>query len=256
MTDTPNPHLRNPHLNGEPFHWEAGPVGVLLLHGFTATPVEVRAAAEQLHTLGYSVAGPLLPGHAAAPGDLNRVPWQSWVEAGEQAFARLKERCSRVFVGGESMGAVVALHLATRHPEAAGVLCFAPAVRLRLSRWKLLQLHVLAPFVGSVPKGSLDSDDRWQGYNVNPLRGVLQLLEMQRALLARLHLIRQPVMVAQGRLDTTIDPRAGELILSGVASTLKELRWYERSHHVILLDVELEEAVRDMDEFMKKAVGG
>ena len=251
-----NPNLRNPHLNGEPFFWQAGPVGVLLLHGFTATPVEVRPAADKLSSLGYSVAGPLLPGHATRPADLNRVHWQDWVGAAEMAFRDLRANCAKVFIGGKSMGAVAALYLATQHPEAAGVLAFAPAVRIRLSASKTLQLRLLAPFIESVPKGGLDVEDQWQGYRVNPLKGVLQLLAMQRALLARLHLIRQPLLVVQGRLDTTIDPRVGEMILAGVSSTVKELRWFEHSSHAVLLDQELDSVIDLVAQFMERAILG
>lgn len=254
MTIGLNPHLRNAHLNGEPFFWEAGPAGILMLHGFTATPVEVRFAAERLHALGYTTAGPLLPGHATRPADLNAVRWQDWVEAAEASYQMLRAKCQQVVLAGESMGAVTALYLATQHPEAAAVLAFAPAVRLRLSGVQRLQLRLLAPFVEGVPKGGLDVEDRWQGYKVNPLKGVLQLLAFQRALLARLHLIRQPLFVAQGRFDRTIAPHAGALVLAGVASTVKEMRWYEQSSHVILIDQEIEQVVGDIDRFLKTVV--
>ena len=254
MEQVLNQNLKNPHLNGEPFFWEAGPVGVVMLHGFTATPVEVRAAGERLHARGYSVAGPLLPGHGSRPEDLNRVRWQDWVGAAEQEYLRLREKCEHVFILGESMGAVAGLYLATQHPEAAGVLAFSPALRVRISRFQQVQARLLAPFIASVPKGRLDADDRWQGYPVNPLKGVVQLLDLQEALLARMHLIRQPVLVVQGRLDTTIDPRSGEFILAGVSSRLKRLRWFEASSHVVLIDQQIDAVIEETVKFMQQAL--
>ncbi len=218
-----NKNLKNPQLNGEPFFLEAGEVGVLMLHGFTATPSEVRRAGERLYARGYSVAGPLLPGHGTRPEDLNQVRWLDWVGAAEQEYLRLREKCEHVFILGESMGAVVALMLATQQLEAAGVLAFSPALRVRISGFQRLQLRLLAPFVAGMPKGRLDVESEWQGYRVNPLKGLRELLAMQEALLARMHLIRQPVLVAQGRFDTTIDPQVGEMILSGISSRLKQL---------------------------------
>ena len=84
-----NPNLFNPHLEGDPFFWEGGPTGILLVHGFTATPAEVRLLAKILHERGFTVAGPLLPGHGTKPEDLNRVRWQDWVEEGEKAYRQL-----------------------------------------------------------------------------------------------------------------------------------------------------------------------
>ena len=62
--------ILNPHLEGDSFFWEGGEVGILLIHGFTATTAEVRPLAEFLHKNGYTVAGPLLPGHYTKPDDL------------------------------------------------------------------------------------------------------------------------------------------------------------------------------------------
>ena len=58
----PENTLKNPQFEGGPFFWEGGPVGVLLVHGLTATAVEVRPFAKRLHELGFTVGGPLLPG--------------------------------------------------------------------------------------------------------------------------------------------------------------------------------------------------
>ena len=56
-------YLHNPDLAGETFYWESGKVGVLLVHGFTATTTEVRLLAQCLHAEGYTISAPLLPGH-------------------------------------------------------------------------------------------------------------------------------------------------------------------------------------------------
>ena len=146
--------LRNPHLEGTPFYWEAGSTGVLLCHGFTATTAEVRLLAGSLHVHGYTVAAPLLPGHGTTPQDCNRFTWQDWYASVEQTYLQLVEGCQRVVIGGESTGALLVLYLAAKYPEVAGILCYAPALRLRLGRGASLLLSVLAPFITSVPKAA------------------------------------------------------------------------------------------------------
>ncbi|MBN2147530.1 MAG: alpha/beta fold hydrolase [Anaerolineales bacterium] len=250
-----NPLLLNPQLEGDAFYWEAGPTGVMLSHGFTATSAEVRPLAKHLLEKGYSVAGPLLAGHGSKPADLNRVRWQDWVAAGEESYQKLAARCQHVFVGGESMGGLVALHLAGQHPEAAGCLLYAPAIKLNLRPIDKLRLRLIAPFIESAPKGSVDGSNNWQGYTVNPLKGVGQLLNFQKAVLRLLPAVRRPVLLIQGRLDTTVHPSAGEIILSRVSSSLKEHHWMENSSHVILLDRELDQVVQITVRFMEKALG-
>ena len=227
---------------------------MLLLHGFTATPIEVRSLAERLRDRAYTVAGPLFPGHGTVPEDLNRVRWQDWVDAAEASYRQLAEQCDRVFVAGESMGGVVALYLAAEHSEALGVMVYAPAIELTLSRFRRFVLRVAAPFVPWRPKPGLDEEERWQGYPVDPLRGAGQLLRLQHETRHRLSRIHQPLMVVMARLDTTVDPRAGEIILDGIRSETKELYWMEQSRHVILLGPELDRATDLTLRFMAQAL--
>ncbi len=232
--------LLNPHLEGEPFHWRAGPVGVLLVHGLTATVAEVRLLAERLHEHGFTVCGPLLPGHGTTPEDCNRTPWQAWAAACERAYQELRADCDRVFVGGESTGAVLGLYLAAQHPEMAGALAYAPAIKLRTGWFDRFRVHLFARLIDSVPKSTLNQNANWQGYKVHPLRAVRELYRLQKATRARLARIRQPILVVQGRGDTIIHPSSGQIILQGVRSQQKSLRWLEHSGHVILLEDELD----------------
>ena len=246
-----NTMLRNPHLEGDSFFWQGSPTGVLLVHGYTATTAEVRLLAQYLHGRGCTVAGPLLPGHRTTPEDMNRCRWQDWAGAVEAAYQHIASRCKRVFVGGESMGAVLALYVASEHPEAAGLMLYAPALLVPPTRMWLVRL--LAPFVPYVKKPirpSTAADDRWQGYGVNPLRAAAQLNRLQREARRRLPRIRQPILVVQGRLDQTIDPRSGEVILRETASTAKELHWLERSTHCVILDQEWEQAAELARQFL------
>jgi carboxylesterase len=220
------------------------------LHGFTATPIEVRSLAERLRDCGYTVAGPLLPGHGTVPEDLNRVRWQDWVDAAEDSYGQLAGQCDCVFLAGESMGGVVALYLASEHSEASGVMVYAPAIELPLGRFGRFVLRVASPFVPWRTKPGLDEEEKWQGYRVDPLRGAGQLLRLQRETRRRLAQIHQPLMAVMARLDTTVDPRAGEIILDGVRSETKELYWMEQSRHVILLGPELDQVTELTLRFM------
>jgi carboxylesterase len=245
-------HIRNPHLDGRPFFWEGGSTGVLLLHGLTATTAEVRLLAEQLHAAGYTVSAPLLPGHGTKPEDLNAVRWRDWAWEAEMAYELLATACDRVFVGGESTGGALALYLAMHHPEIAGVLCYAPAVKLALPPSALVRLYAAAPLVDSMPKRGANTNPHWQGYTVYPLWGVVELVRLGREVRLNLPRVRQPVLVVQGRHDESIDPLSGQIILNGVESSHKELHWLENSAHVIILEDELPQIVAWTLRFMDK----
>lgn len=246
--------LRNPHLEGNTFYWEAGPAGVLLCHGFTATTAEVRLLAQALFASGYSVSGPLLPGHGTTPHDCNRYKWEDWYAALEQGYHQLASQCTRVIVGGESTGALLALYLAYKHPEAAGILCYAPALRLKLSKLKIFLLSILVPFLTSIPKPPSTDNNPWQGYAVQPLKGARQLLRLQKATTAILPHIRCPILVMQGRLDPTVHPSAPQVIYDQVSSPVKQLHWLENSTHCVILDKEHPLAARLTLEFLSRVL--
>jgi carboxylesterase len=247
-----NPHLQNPHLEGDPFLWQNGRVGVVLIHGFTATAAEVRPLGRILYEQGYTVAGPLLPGHNTRPEDLNRVRWQDWVAAVEEAYQKTSELCSPVFVGGESTGGILALYLASEHPEIAGVLAYAPALRLTLSPFERIRLHLAAPLLASVPKQSIDANHAWQGYRVNPLKGAIQLLRLQQEVRRRLPRITQPVLIVQGRQDLTVHPGVPDEIESRVNARIVEKHWMENSSHVVIVDKELDRVGEITLAFLQK----
>ncbi len=232
--------FQNPKLPGQAFLWKAGeanPAGVLLFHGFTATTAEVRPLAQALHRQGYTVSAPLLPGHGTTPSDLNRRRWPEWVEAAEDAYRQLAKQSARILVGGESMGALLALMLASQHPEITAVLAYAPALHIPA----LERVEWAAPFLPTKRKKRIDEDMPWQGYTVYPLRAAVQLKQLQAAVMPRLPLIRQPVLIVQGKLDQTIHPDSGAWLFQRVGSPIKELHWMEHSTHCVILDREQDE---------------
>lgn len=248
--------IQNPDLEGGSFVWEGNRLGILLIHGLTATTAEVRLLAEQLHAQNYTISAPLLPGHYTTPEELSEIHWHEWLDAVDFAYQMLATRCTRIFVGGESTGAVLALQLASKYPDIVGVLAYAPAIKLQISLIDQIKLRLAFPFVPLLLKEYLDRNAYWQGYKVTPTKSIIQLLNFQRATLKLLPRIHQPVLVVQGRLDTTIHPRSGEIIHSKISSPAKakQLHWMENSYHVVLLDEELDQITDLTLQFIKDSL--
>ena len=252
MTDS---FLQNPHLDGKTFHLSGNSTGFLLFHGFGATTVEVRALGEFLHVQGYTIYGPLLPGHGTSPDDMNRRHWQDWTEAAENAYTEIQKTCETVWVGGESMGGLLSLYLASRHPEIIGLLIYAPALKVKgIWRSAFMRWFVKTKTKSYTKTNTLSkpTDDAmpWQGYLVTPIPAAFQLYRLQKQINLRLKNITQPTAIFQGRLDRTISLESSPSVYDRIASKVKQLRWYDNSSHCILLDKEFNQVANDSLDFI------
>ena len=91
-------------------------LGIYLIHGFTSSTYEVKKLAEYLSTYGYHVRANNLPGHGTSIDDCNLTKYNEWITFVEQDIASMYTKCDKVIVMGASMGALLALNLATVFP--------------------------------------------------------------------------------------------------------------------------------------------
>jgi len=235
---TENKFMEKSYLDGDGFFWQGNQVGVLLIHGFTATTTEVRLMAEKLHAAGLTTAAPLLPGHGTHPNDLNRATWNMWLQKVKETYERLLDICQEVFVLGTSMGALLSLELAAQHPEIAGLLLFSPALKVE----GLWLAPILAPFKKYLSKQPKGDSLLWKGYNVYPLKAAGQLLKLQKHVKGILPKIEQPMLIFTGEKDDRVSNQAIEPLLSQVSSKEKNHIQMKNSGHFVMLEGDLDEA--------------
>jgi len=234
------------HLDPGPYSSQAGPNGVLLIHGFTGSVAETRPMGEYLAARNLTVRCPLLPGHGTSPQDLTRIEWQDWTGAVEAELQALLETCDRAFVGGLSLGALLTLWLGARHPAIAGLIPMAPALEVRNRMLPLtvglrhvLKYNPLGP-MGDADLGDPAALDRIWCYDQLPLWGAAEVFLLQREVRQALPSIRQPILLFQGRRDQQLTERAARRVYDGVSSVDKTLVWLEHSGHNLLADGERE----------------
>ncbi len=233
-----NKYMDKPHLDGDNIFWQGNQIGVLLIHGFTATTAEVRLMAEKLHAAGLTVAAPLLPGHGTHPDDLNRATWPMWLQKVKETYERLLESCQDIFVLGTSMGALLSLELAVQHPEIAGLLLFSPALKVD-SLWLA---PLIAPFKAYLKKQPKDESLAWKGYTVYPLKAAVQLLKLQKHVKDILPKIQQPMIIFTGEKDDTVSNEAVSALIGSVNSDEKHYFSFKNSAHFVMLEDDLDEA--------------
>jgi carboxylesterase len=235
-----------PFLDPSAFELPGGPVGCLLIHGFTGSAVEMRPMGDYLAAHGLTVSAPLLPGHGTTPEDLARTTWQDWHVHVERAFDALRGRCEKVFVVGFSLGSELALHLAAQR-KMDGVICLSPAVLVR--DWRIHLVPLLRYVIKAMPKDPdpqhSDMTDKealkgFWSYEVYPVAAAYQLYLLQKVVRSELGHIRTPILIIYATGDMSIHPHSGPTLYKEIGSADKEQLVLHNSGHGIVLDVERE----------------
>lgn len=226
--------------------------GVLLIHGYTGTPAEMRLLGDYLQQEGYTVLGVRLPGHGTEPWALNEIQWQNWYEEVEKGFYRLQQYCSEVMVAGLSMGGLLAMVTAAKLPVTKAVFMAAP---IYVQDWRAPLLPLLKHFIPYLKKKKRNyfTAEKYNiAYNVMPVKPLSSLFALIK--LCKNEILPQitiPCLVMQSTKEHTVKPYSASYIYEHLGSKRKELVWYHQSGHILTLDIEREDVFKKISEFFR-----
>jgi carboxylesterase len=254
------PGDRQPYaLTAEPrAGWES--IGALMLHGFMGSPASSRPLAAFLAEHGVTARCPLLPGHGNLPYRIHGTTHSQWLAEAEEAYLRLKEQCSQVFIVGHSMGAVLGAHLAHKYRDVNGLILMAPLYEIPDRRLKAAVIgRYFLDYVYPLKFGSLDRDI-WLGRVLDydptidvedpaleewlidasriPVDGIAEMNKMAgigRRLWPEVH---QPVLIFQGGHDPAVNPGNTEKLFQALATVDKEMKFFPQVGHELMRPVE------------------
>ena len=216
---------------------KGGDIGVLVIHGFTGSPLEMQPAADYLIEQGYTVYQVRLAGHGSEPDNLNMTTYQDWYDSARYGWALLKKNCRKVFVMGESMGALVALSVAGLN-GADGAVLLAPCIKMRSNATKLSPF--LSRFIKMLPKfeaGDWSADLRHIYYDKWPVKGIYQLLMFTRYAEANMDMFSFPMIGFQFANDMVVSGRATKTFFENAPSkdkTYVEFPDKKMTNHILV----------------------
>ncbi|MBI5094356.1 MAG: alpha/beta hydrolase [Candidatus Hydrogenedentes bacterium] len=201
---------------GQPFLLcpERPKAGMVLVHGYLAAPLEVRAMA-----------------------------WEDWYESFNRGYAIIKSLTDTIVLGGFSTGGGLALLGAARKQgNIRAVFSINAPLQLRryAARWAP-SLAAVNTWLGKVR----NTGGPWEfvenrpenpaiNYTRNPLSGVGQLAQMMDVVEDSLKDICVPAFILHGARDPIVDAASGEMLFSKVGTPLKEFTMLERDRHGII----------------------
>jgi carboxylesterase len=259
----------------EPSGASSGTSGVLLVHGFTGSPFEMRYLGEGLSARGHVVYCPRLAGHCAPADVLCRTRFADWLGSVEEAFDRLRARvgpAGRVYVCGLSLGGLLTLDLAARRGPAqlAGIGVLAAPLWFPRATETIIAVTKWLGSSGnfSVPKlaGSDVADAEMQRRNNLaqgavglPIRAVLELHGYMAHVRARLGEVHVPALVAHSTEDHT----APYACMAEIVGALRahnppgsvEALTLARSYHVLTIDHERDVVLEAVAQHVARHAG-
>jgi carboxylesterase len=239
------------HPNAQEFTYYGSKTVILMVHGFTASPAQMRRLGSAIHQAGYTVQGMRLPGHGTTVEDMISTGWQDWLDAIRTRVLKLMESYDKIILLGLSMGGILTLLMAEELPV-DGIIPISAAIKLRDrgAPFAWLFQYILPPIRGVAPK-EINPDD-W-GYCVTPIPKVVDLMHLGRVARQNFANIHCPMLVVQGRLDETVDARAPQMILSGAVNCHdKEMLWLEQSTHVCTIGPDFDLLLRGVLDFIRR----
>jgi carboxylesterase len=245
----------------EPFFLPGGPIGCLLLHGFTSMPEEMRWLGDDLAQRGHTVLGIRLAGHATRPQDLARTRWTDWLVSVEEGLSILSGVAEQVFILGLSMGGNVALLAAAHYPMAGTVAMSTPypgfsrrsVALLRLSQWirPVLRKGGVEPHPTLGPR----REAGYPAYAELPTRILLELAGLQAEMRDALGSVRVPVLLIHSRDDAAVLPESMPQIYQALGTEDKEMLWLEGFDHAVVRDPKRAEAFVAIAAFLERVAG-
>ena len=271
-------------MNGREYKVESSQATVLLIHGLTGTPHEMKGLANFFYRRGYSVLCPRLAHHGEPLHILKRAKWREFYQSVKEALQKIPAG-QQIFTAGLSMGALLALLLAEEFPERiSGTSCLSPT--LFYDGWNIPWSHCLLPlayytpiryfayFKEEPPYGIKNERIRNKvheyyknasfadvsgvaqyGYPYFPVTLLCELRLLIRELMKKMSRIRIPLQMIQASEDDMTSVKNSQYIYDHVASSQKEIVLLHDSYHVITADQERRTVAQKMDEFFCRIRG-
>lgn len=270
MTDSPNNQTLAPNVK----------TGVLLLHGLTGMPSEMRPIEKHLIQQGCIVACPMLAGHGGDHHELLATGWKDWLASAKVALDDLLKKCDHVVVGGLSMGALLSLMLAVDEPRVTGIVLLSTTISYdgsTSSPFKVFLPFVdLVPWLGrncywteSPPYGlkdlrlqkqitkQVEAAQRGESTTFGLFRTYAGSLRQMDHLVARVRKqakkVRCPALVIHALEDTITTTKNAEAICKMMEANDKTLVLLGGCDHVLTLDLRRKDVAAYIARFAAKA---
>ncbi|MGT2477023.1 alpha/beta hydrolase [Paraburkholderia terrae] len=246
---------------------------VLMLHGLSSSPLELRYLARFLNDEGFTTCVPVLNGYTAGSKE---QAMEHWLEAAIREYDALAARYERVSICGLSIGAALSLSLVHRRPQAQAVALLSltlaydgwaiPWYRFLLNWAYYSPLRSRYRYRESAPYGlrndalrakiarAMERDDFSEvGPSTISLPALHEASRLAASVRSQVRAIRNDCLIIHAIDDETSSPRNPRFVASSIGSTFLRTIWLDDSYHMITSDNEREIVARETALFLRES---
>lgn len=256
----------------ELIHEEKTNKAILLFHGMTGTPFEMKKYASFLFKNGFDVYCYCLPGHGNHPISIYCVKWSDWIEFSQEKYNTLRNKYDYFFLGGLCLGAVISLNLCEIYEDISGIVCLSTT--LFLDGWTIPKYNFLMPiglytilryyytFPEREPYGIKNEIFRQKIQKLTsksnvaldhyPMNGVYELLQLSKYTRKNLYKVTSPVLLIHSKYDDLTSIKSAKLVYGKISSKEKELIILQDSYHLVIYDNERDDVFKLSSDFLNK----
>lgn len=223
-------------------------IGVLLAHGFEASPNELKGLAQYLADRNITVLVVRLKGHGTDIKELDNTKWQEWYEDYENGLNELSNKTKKVVVARHSLGGALALYLAEKK-DTDGVVSLAAPTGLQDNR---AEFAWLIKYFKKYEGRELKEEEKNYHYGKYSAAGVEQLVKLIKKYKKDLPKITEPVLIIQLSDETKIEPSSAIYINQKVQSRDKKLVIIPAAGHSLFNGDYKNEVYKEIYDFVKR----
>ncbi len=204
--------------------------GIVLIHGLLDSPYSMQVLGKHFQQRCFVVYVILLPGHGTVPGDLLKVHYQDWIAATDFASKQLAVAVNNVWLGGFSLGGLLAINQALQNPSHyKALVLFAPSLQVNSAIIALVKplyfLSLTLPVLQWWEKYSESSPVRYESITLNSIYQT-QLLISKVTDKMRTEKLTLPLFILQSADDMTVKASAALDLMAENKNTISHLFWY------------------------------
>ena len=242
----------------ESFFLPGNETGILLIHGFTGTPREMRFMGDLLNDKGYTCLGIRLTGHATSLKDLDHVRWQDWYADVLDGIELLRSCTRNTFLAGLSMGGILTLLAAARCPGISGAIAMSTPHFLSAD-WRLKIAPLIKGIVKKAGKGKPDwLDQEMYSHHLEypefSTSGLVQMNIMMKQMREGLPDIKIPVSLIHSRTDLGVPFENMQRNYGKIGCQLKEMVAINKGSHTMTCDSERQTVFEHAFRFIQKVL--